>query len=48
VYLSTRNVPNIDASLVSDISTYEIINADVLVFTENTAKMFAENEAVEA
>jgi len=48
VYLSTRNVPNIDASLLADINTYEIMNADVLVFTENTAKIFADNEAVEA
>lgn len=48
VYLSTRNIPNIDASLLADINTYEIMNADVLVFTENTAKIFADNEAVEA
>ena len=43
VYLSTRNVPNIDATLLADINTYEIVNADVLVFTENTAKIFADN-----
>lgn len=48
VYLSTRNIPNIDASLLADINTYEIVNADILVFTENTAKIFAENEAVKA
>ena len=48
VYLSTRNVPNIDATLLADINTYEIVNADVLVFTENTAKIFADNEAVVA
>lgn len=48
VYLSTRNVPNIDASLLADINTYEIVNADVLVFTENTAKIFADNEVVES
>lgn len=48
VYLSTRNVPNISATLLADISTYEIVNADVLVLTENTAKIFSENEAVEA
>ncbi len=48
VYLSTRNVPNIDATLLADINTYEIVNADVLVFTENTAKIFADNEAVTA
>ncbi len=48
VYLSTRNVPNIAATLLADINTYEIVNADVLVFTENTAKIFADNEAVVA
>ena len=48
VYLSTRNIPNIDASLLADINTYEIVNADILVFTDNTAKIFAENEAVKA
>jgi large subunit ribosomal protein L4 len=45
LYLSTRNVPNLDSTLLSDINTYEIMNADVLVLTENTAKIFAENEA---
>jgi large subunit ribosomal protein L4 len=44
VYLSTRNVPNIATSLLSDINTYDIMNADILVITENTAKIFAENE----
>ena len=48
VYLSSRNIPNIDAGLLTDINTYEILNADVLVFTENTAKIFADNEAEEA
>ncbi len=48
LYLSTRNVPNIDSTLLADINTYEIVNADVLVLTENAAKIFAENEAVEA
>lgn len=44
VYLSTRNVPNIASTLLADINTYDIMNADVLVLTENTAKVFAENE----
>jgi large subunit ribosomal protein L4 len=45
VYLSTRNVPNIASILLADINTYEIMNADVLVITENTAKIFSEEEA---
>jgi len=48
LYLSTRNIPNITSSLVNDINTYEIMNADVLVITENTAKVFADNEKAEA
>ncbi|MBS1592396.1 MAG: 50S ribosomal protein L4 [Bacteroidetes bacterium] len=45
VYLSTRNIPNIAATLLADINTYDIVNADVLVITENAAKIFSENEA---
>jgi large subunit ribosomal protein L4 len=46
LYLSTRNVPNIANTLLSDINTYDIINADVLVITENAAKIFSEEEAI--
>jgi large subunit ribosomal protein L4 len=45
LYLSTRNIPNIGSTLLADINTYEIMNADVLVITENTAKIFVEEEA---
>ncbi|MBH2004988.1 MAG: 50S ribosomal protein L4 [Sphingobacteriia bacterium] len=45
LYLSTRNVPNIASTLLADVNTYDIMNADVLVITENTAKIFAEDEA---
>lgn len=45
VYLSTRNVPNIASTLLADINTYEVMNADVLVITENAAKIFSETEA---
>jgi large subunit ribosomal protein L4 len=44
LYLSTRNVPNVASTLLADINTYDIMNADVLVITENTAKIFAEDE----
>ncbi len=44
LYLSTRNVPNLTSSLLADINTYEVLNADVLVLTESTAKIFSENE----
>ncbi len=45
LYLSTRNIPNVTSSLLADINTYEIMNADVLVITENTAKIFVDEEA---
>ena len=48
VYLSTRNVPNITSTLLADINTYEIMNADFLILTENTANIFAEAEEEEA
>lgn len=44
LYLSTRNVPNVASTLLADINTYEIMNADVLVLTENTAKIFADDD----
>ncbi len=45
LYLSTRNIPNITSSLLADINTYEIMNADVLVITESTANFFSEEAA---
>lgn len=48
VYLSTRNVPNVTSTLLADINTYEIMNADVLILTENTASIFADNEVAAA
>ena len=48
LYLSTRNVPNIASILLSDINTYDILNADVLVLTESAAKIFSEEQAVTA
>ncbi|MFT3933542.1 MAG: 50S ribosomal protein L4 [Chitinophagaceae bacterium] len=47
VYLSLRNIISVGGSLLSDINTYDIVNAQVLVLTENAAKVFSE-EAVEA
>ncbi len=42
LYLSLRNIPSVGSTLLTDINTYDIINADVLVFTENAAKIFAD------
>jgi large subunit ribosomal protein L4 len=47
LYLSLRNIPNAAGSLLSDINTYEILNADVLVLTESAVRIF-EDADVEA
>ena len=44
VYLSFRNVPYIKGTLLSDMNTYDVVNADVLVMTEGAAKIFTETE----
>ena len=49
VYLSLRNIKGVQGSLLSDLNTYDIVNAKVVVFTESVAKIFSEEEeAVEA
>ena len=45
--LSVRNIPNALGVQFADINTYDIVNADVLLFTESTAKLFSE-EGVDA
>ncbi len=47
LYLSLRNVPTVTGTLLSDLNTYDILNASVLVMTEGAAKIFTE-EGVEA
>ena len=44
LYLSFRNVPSVNGTLLSDINTYDVVNADVLVMTEGAAKIFSEIE----
>ena len=46
VYLSLRNIPSVQGTLLSDVNTYDIVNASVLVFTESVAKIFMKEEAV--
>jgi large subunit ribosomal protein L4 len=45
LYLSLRNVPTVSGSLLSDLNTYDIINANVLVITEGAAKIFSAEQA---
>ena len=50
LYLSLRNVPTVSGTLLSDLNTYDILNANVLVLTESAAKIFSDEnvEAAEA
>lgn len=45
VYMSSRNIPSVLTTLLSDLNTYDLVNADVIVFTESAAKIFSEDEA---
>ncbi len=44
-YLSLRNVRGVEGTVISDMNTYDILNANVLVLSESAAKLFTE-EAV--
>ena len=44
LYLSSRNIPNAATTLLSDINTYDIVNADILVMTEGAVKIFSEDD----
>jgi len=46
MYLSLRNIPNAAGTLLSDINTYEIMNAEVIVLTESAAKIFTDADVV--
>lgn len=47
LYLSLRNVQGVTGTVISDMNTYDILNANVLVMSETAAKLFSE-EAKEA
>jgi len=38
IYLSLRNIPTVQSTMLTDINTYDIMHADILVITENAAK----------
>ncbi|HRN72947.1 MAG TPA: 50S ribosomal protein L4 [Ginsengibacter sp.] len=42
---SIRNIPNVRGTVLSDINTYDILNAGALVMTEAAAKIFSEEPA---
>ena len=47
VYLSLRNMPKVESTLLADLNTYEVVNADTLVLMESAAKIFSEEETAE-
>jgi len=46
LYLSSRNLPNVTTTLLADINTYEIMNSDNLVFTEDAVNIFSNEEVL--
>ena len=48
VHLSFRNIPYINGILLSDMNSYDIMNADMIVLTESAAKIFSEEETTVA
>jgi len=48
VYLSARNLPSNKTVILSDMNTYDLMNSNVLIFTESAAKLFQEPVEAEA
>jgi large subunit ribosomal protein L4 len=44
-YKSFRNTSSICGTLLSDINTYDVLNADSVIFTEGAAKIFVEESS---
>src|SRR5579863_5972474 len=47
LFLSLRNLPSVEGTLLADINTYDIVHAEVLVLSETVAKVFADEVAEE-
>lgn len=47
-YLSLRNVQGVQGTVISDMNTYDILNANVLVLSESAAKLFSEEAEADA
>ena len=43
LFKSFRNVPSVCGTLLSDINTYDIVNADTIIFTESAAMIFVDD-----
>jgi large subunit ribosomal protein L4 len=44
VYASARNIPSVLATVLADVNTYDLMNADVLLLSESAARVFTEEE----
>jgi len=47
VYVSSRNIPSVLTTLLSDVNTYDLVNSEALVLTESAALIFGGNEEEE-
>ncbi len=48
LYMSSRNIDRNKTIILSDMNTYDLVNAQVVIFTESAAKMFNEPAEAEA
>ena len=46
LYLSLRNIEKVQSCALTDLNTYDIVNADALVLTEGAAKIFVDETEV--
>jgi large subunit ribosomal protein L4 len=44
VYVSSRNIPSVLATLLSDVNTYDLVNSEAVVLTESAALIFGGSE----
>jgi large subunit ribosomal protein L4 len=47
VHLATRNLGRVLTSTLSDVNTYDIMNSNVLLFTESAARIFTDEDVEE-
>jgi large subunit ribosomal protein L4 len=44
VYVSSRNIPSVLTTLLSDVNTYDLVNSEAIVLTESAALIFGGTE----
>ena len=48
VYVSSRNIPSVLTTLLSDVNTYDLVNSEAIVLTESAALIFGGTEEDDA